>query len=53
MHLIPVIGAIKDGTLVENGKPSTLVLNVMVLVMLAVVFVVMIIKEISDRREND
>ncbi len=53
LNLIPIIGAVKSGTLMENGKFTLPFLNIMVMIMLAVIGVVFIAKSIADSRREE
>lgn len=53
LNLIPIIGAIKTGTMMENGKFGMPFLNILVMIMLAAVGIVFLIKHIADGRREE
>lgn len=48
-NAIPVIGAWKSGTLMENGRFGPVLVNLMVIVMLLVMAVTIILRKMTDR----
>ena len=53
LNAIPVIGSVKGGTFIENGKFGTPFINVMVLVMLLILAVTLLVKYIADHRRGE
>ena len=49
LNILPLIGGIKGGTLLENGKLGMPVLNIVVIIMMAVVYIELLIKKIKDK----
>jgi len=53
LNVIPIVGAVREGRLMEDGKLTTPFLNIMVLIMIAIVGGVFIAKSISDNHSAD
>lgn len=50
LNAFPVIGALRSGTLMADGKPALPVVNLMVLIMLLVLGIELLIKQVADSR---
>lgn len=50
LNAIPVVGAVKNDSLIVDGRLSTPFINLMVLVMMAVLAVMLIIKEVIEKK---
>ena len=48
LNILPVLGAVKSGTLFENGKIGMPMLNIVVLIMMAVIYVLLLAKKIAS-----
>lgn len=48
LNILPVLGAVKSGRLFENGKIGMPMLNIVVLIMMAVVYVLLLAKKIAS-----
>lgn len=53
LNLIPIIGAVKSGTLMVNGKFTLPFMNIMVMIMLAIIGVVFFVKNMADSRREE
>lgn len=53
LNLIPIIGAVKSGTLMENGKFGLPFLNIMVIVMMAIIGIVFLAKNFADGQRGE
>ena len=53
LNLIPIIGAVKSGTLMENGKFGLPFMNIMVMIMLAIIGIVFFAKSLADGRRGE
>ena len=53
LNAIPVIGSVKGGTFMENGKFGTPFINVMVLTMLLILAVTHLLKYVTDRSRGE
>jgi len=53
LNLIPIIGAVKSGTLMENGKFGLPFMNILVMIMLIAIGICLLAKHIADRREEE
>ena len=52
LNILPIVGAVKGGTLVENGKIGMPMLNIVVLVMIAYVYLLLLVKKIFGGRAD-
>lgn len=52
LNIIPIIGAVRSGTLVENGKVGAAFANVIVLIMLLILGIELLVKSFVDAREE-
>ena len=53
LNIIPIIGAVKSGTLMENGKFGLPFMNILVMIMLASIGLIFLIKHIADGRREE
>ena len=49
LNAVPFIGAVLRGTLMEDGKPGTPFLNLLVILMMLIIGAVMLIRKLTDR----
>ena len=53
LNLIPIIGAVKSGTLMENGKFGLPFMNILVMIMLIAIGICFLVKHIADSSEEE
>ncbi len=52
LNLMPVYFGIRSGTLYENGKIGMPLLNIVVLIMMAVIYVELLVKKLMDKKSD-